>query len=272
MTRTRLGLLGLCAMLFGLMAFTATAAHAEVGAKWLLAKVENEKDVLIPFLPASIDLETDVPGVLHSKILGIEVLFLCTTIKAVNAKLLEEGSIGSVISENPETHLKLGLGAKVKFSGCTTDLNGALAKECEPKDTSEEGGAGIILTKPGHALLKLHVLKITDEPGGPNEKKLEIKHDIVKILPDTGETFATIQLPAGCPIGTSVPVIGSLALQDCKELGLTHLVKHLVEQFAALTELWTISKTNEHKATLLGSAWAFLTGAHEGLKFSGDPA
>ncbi len=67
-------------------------------------------------------------------------------------------------------------------------------------------------------------------------------------------------------------MIGSLTLKDCENLALTHLVEHLVEQFTPLTELWTISKTTEHKATLLGSAWAFLTGEHEGLKWSGDPA
>jgi hypothetical protein len=35
MSRTKLGLLGLCAVVFGLMAFS-TAAQAEVGAKWLI--------------------------------------------------------------------------------------------------------------------------------------------------------------------------------------------------------------------------------------------
>jgi hypothetical protein len=258
MTRTRLGLLGLCAMVFGLMTFGVTGAHAEVGAKWLILNAKKELKTGAE-LNAPVGLETDVPGVLHSEILKIKVLFLCTTIEALNAKLLAEGAIGNTLSENPETHLLLGLGSQVKFSGCTTDLNGTAAPECEPKDPA--GGAGTIITKPGHALLKLHELP---------EK---IKDDIVKILPDTGEIFATIVTGPLCPIGTSVPVIGSLALKDCENLALTHLKKHLAEPFEPLTELWTISKTAEHKATLLGSAWAFLTGeAHKELLWSGDPA
>jgi hypothetical protein len=97
----------------------------------------------------------------------------------------------------------------------------------------------------------------------------------VKILPDSGTELATIKTgPAvknECPIGTSVPVIGSLALKDCENLALTHLKEHLVEAFTPLTELWTISKTTEHKATLLGSAWAFLGEEHKGLQWAGDP-
>jgi len=263
MTRTKLGLLGLCAMVFALMAFGATGAHAEKGAKWLILNAKGELKTGAE-LNAPINLRTDTTGILHSEILKIKTLFLCTTIEALNAKLLAEGAIGNTLSENPETKLLLGLGSRVRFSGCTTDLNGAAAPECTPKDTTPElGGEGIILTKLGHALLKLH--ELADKT----------KDDILKILPDTGETFATIQLPAACPIGTSVPVIGSLALKDCENLALTHLIEHLAEAFTPLTELWTISKTEEHKASLLGSAWAFLTGElnnHKGLKWSGDPA
>ena len=252
MTRSRLGLLGLCAMVLGLMAFGTAGAQAEVGAKWLVLTSGGVLKTGAE-LHASVQLKTDVAGVLHSEILKIKTLFLCTTIEAVNAKLQEEGIIGnSVVTVGG---LKEGRGSKVKFSGCTTDLNGVSAPECTPEDKSAEGGKGIILTKLGHALLKLHE-----------------GSDITKILPDEGETFATIQLPAACPIGTSVPVIGSLALKDCENLALTHLVEHLVEQFTPLTKLWTISKTVEHEATLLGSAWARLTGEHNLLKWSGDPA
>jgi hypothetical protein len=253
MTRSRLGLLALSAMVFGLMALGATGAQAEVGAKWLILTSTGVLKTGAE-LHASVNLKTDVNGVLHSEILKIKTLFLCTTIEAVNAKLQEEGIIGSTVVTNAKG-LKEGRGSKVKFSGCTTDLNGVAAPECTPEDKSAEGGPGTIVTKLGHALLKLHS-----------------GNDITKILPDEGETFATISLPAACPIGTSVPVIGSLALKDCENLALTHLVEHLVEAFTPLTELWTISKTEEHKATLLGSAWARLTLEHAGLKWSGDPA
>jgi len=237
------------------MAFGATGAQAEVGAKWLILNKAGELKQGST-LHAAVQLKTDVNGVLHSEILKIKVLFLCTTIEAFNAKLQEEGIIGNTVVTNA-SGLKEGRGSDVRFSGCETDLNGVPSAACIPTDPT--GGSGVILTKLGHALLKLHE-----------------GNDIIKILPDEGETFATIRTgPATgneCPIGTSVPVIGSLALKDCENLALTHLVQHLAEAFTPLTQLWTISKTEEHKATLLGSAWAFLTGEHEGLKWSGDPA
>jgi hypothetical protein len=254
MTRAKLGLLGLCAMLFGLMAFSATAAFAEPGATWLLAK-EDKAETLIPFLEAEVAIEQDEEKekppkyVLHTEILKIKVLFLCTGIEGINIKLKAEGKIGE--------------GGKVKFSGCTTDLNGATASECVPKGGG--GAAGTIITAPGHGLLELHILK-----------PIEVKHDVILVLPDpieekTSETFATIELPVGCPIGTKVPVIGKLTLKDCQELLLLHLLKHLLEPFEPLTELWAISKTTEHKATVLGSVWAKLIKEHEGLFWSGDP-
>jgi hypothetical protein len=240
MTRSRLGLLGLCAMVLGLMAFGATGAQAE--GTWLILNSINQVKTGTE-LPAIIELEKESSVyVLHSKIIGIAVLFLCTELKAVNAKIFGAGAVGKGPGEEK--------GSKVLFSGCTTDLNGAAAPECTPKDATE-GVAGTILTKEGHALVVLHE-----------------GQDITKVLPDEGETFATIEMGATCPIGTKVPVIGSLALKDCENLALTHLVKHLVEPFEALTQLWTISKTEEHKATLLGSAWAKLGGEHTGLKWS----
>src|SRR6187399_1465854 len=101
MTRTRLGLLGLCAVVFGLMAFSASAAQAEVGAQWLIlnAKGELKKDLKLEKsvdieLEATVGLTVDVPGVLHTEISKTKVLFECTTISAVNATLKASGSIG----------------------------------------------------------------------------------------------------------------------------------------------------------------------------------
>jgi len=241
MTRTKLGLLGLCAMVLGLMAFSVTGAQAE--GTWLILKGTEVKTEL----PATLELENDSSVyVLHSEILSIPVLFLCTGIRTVNAKIFGAGAIGKGPGEEKES--------KVLFSGCDTDLEGKLALECTPEDPAD--GKGFIVTKFGHALLGLHLL-------GDGTRD-----DVTIVLPDEGETFATIKLPVGCPIGTSVPVIGKLALKDCENLALTHLVKHLVEPFAALTELFTISKTPEHAATLLGSAWAKLGGEHAGLAWS----
>jgi hypothetical protein len=260
MSHIRLGLLGLCVS--GLMAFGATGAQAEVGAKWLILTSGGVLKTGAE-LHASINLKTDATMIFHSEILKIKSLFLCTTIELLNAKLQEEGIIGNTVVTNETTKLKEGRGSQIKFSGCTTDLNGTVSPACTPEDPV--GGKGTVISKLGHGLLKLHELAID-----------KVKDDIIKVLPDTGETFATINTgPAvgnECPIGTSVPVIGSLVFRDCENLALTHLVEHLLEGFTPLTEMWTISKTTEHKSMALGSAWAFLTGEHVGLKWSGDPA
>jgi hypothetical protein len=248
MTRTKLGLLGFCAMLFGLMAFSASGAQA--AGQWLFAEAEGTN--LINFLEAEVELEKEVGNdgeshyVLHSEILKIKYLVLCSTIKA-DAKLISEGRIGT----NGEPK-----GAVVLFSGCKVFLNGTEAPECNTV-------GGNITTLPGHAVLQKHTLG-----GGTVD-------DVLIVLPDAEAAepvFANIESTSSCPVGQKIPVIGKLALQDCKGLGLVHSVKHLVEVFEPLTTLATISLTVEHKATILGSAWAFLKGAHIGIKFSGDPA
>jgi hypothetical protein len=231
-----------------MMAFGAGAAQAETGAAWLLAEKEPNSG-LIALLDAEVGLEKETTGILHSKILGIAVLFECEGIATVNAKLLPNGSIGE----------KTGTvsGSKIKFSGCITKLNGATSAVCEPNAGGTE--KGVINTTAGHGLIVLH------------ETVAKVKTELTQILPDVGETFATIEMSKECAIGSKVPVIGKAFLEDCEGKFLTHLVKHLV-QVGPLTELWTISKTAEHVATILGSSWAKLLGTHAGFKFSGDPA
>ena len=105
-------------------------------------------------LHASANLKTDVGIVMHSEILKIKVLFLCSKIEALNAKLQEEGIIGNTVVTNETTKLKEGRGSQIKFSECTTDLNGTKSSACTPTDPV--GGVGTIITKLGHGLLKLH--------------------------------------------------------------------------------------------------------------------
>jgi hypothetical protein len=244
-------------MVLGLMAFGTIGAQAEVGAKWLILNKAGEVKQGST-LHAVFALKKDTDFTFHTEILKIKVLFLCGDIEAVNAKLQEEGIIGNSVVTNT-SGLKEGRGSQIRFFECVTLLNGTPTPQCIPTDPV--GGAGTIITKFVHALLKLHE-----------------GNDIVKILPDPlgGEELVTIKTgPAAgneCPIGASVPVIGTLALKDCENLSLTHLVEHLVEAFAPLTKLWAISKTVEHEATLLGSAWAFLGSEHKGLLWAGDPA
>jgi hypothetical protein len=224
MIRTKLGfkVLGLCALVFALMGLASSGAQAAATLVLEGSTVVEKGEVV---------LTTDVPGVLHSKISGSSVLFECPTISAVNANVLAGGTIGKETKEGKP------VGASVKFSGCKTKLNGAEAAACEPN----AGGTqpGVIVTSSGHAALVLNASK----------------EELTQVLPDSGETFANIEMSKLCAIGTKVPVIGKLFLKDCENAFLIHQLKHLVEEGPG-TELWTISKTEEHKATLLGSAWA----------------
>jgi hypothetical protein len=235
-------------MVFGIMAFGAPGADAEVGARWLVLNTKGEVKEGST-LHAQLALKKDVLLVLHTEILKVKVLLLCQEVKAINAFLQKEGTIAKEFNAEGKP-----VGSQILFSSCIIHLNGGEAPECTPTDPVD--GKGFIVSKPLHFVAELHELT-----GG-------VKDDIILVLPDVGNEIIRITLPAACPIGTAIPVIGKLALKDCQELALVHLVEHLLEPFAPLTKLFSISETVEHASTLLGSMWAFLTGEHLGLKWS----
>lgn len=227
--------LGLCAMVLGLMAMGASAAQAETGANWMV----NGSNVTSTLLPTvDIGQVENKTASLLTKISGASVTFLCTGGKLIGAKLELEGKVTS--------------GGKVKFTTCSTLLNGSLSGPCKPKAGGEP--LGTILTNAGKGLLVLHEGKA-----------------LTRIEP-TGTEFATIEFDPeeGCSLPEKVPVKGALFLKDCKDEAKVELVEHLIEQ-GPLTHLFVISDTAEHAANIDGSATIKLTGAHEGLKFSGLP-
>jgi hypothetical protein len=237
MIRTKLGLLGLCAVVFGMMAFSATAAQAEVGAKWLILKTEG--GALLTEAEIETNKERFVGEIenktasLLTKVFGVKIEILCTAGELIDALLGANGSVKT--------------GAKVKFTGCVMrEANAGLAliPHCEPRSTGNP--VGTVETKPLHALIELHMLTSG------------VKHDVIKILPDVGEEFVDILLGEECSFGEKLPVFGKLVLWDCLEEGkgaLKHLVTHLVTEFAPLTKLYVISHTAEHLETKLdGSA------------------
>jgi hypothetical protein len=241
MSRSRVGLFGFCVSVLSLVALSATVAQGETGAKWLLAKPFSG---LTLFLEASVGAEIDAAMILHVlRAPGFEVLFLCTAFQVAGAKLKANGSVGE--------------GFKITFSGCSTDVNGSPNSICVPTD--KVAGKGTIVTNSLHGLIVLH------------ELANGTKDDLFSIAPDTGETLALIEMSVECFLGTKAPVFGKVVLQEGEGLALTHLLKHLLG-VGPLTELWAFSTAPSQTATLLGSAWAFLTGAHAGLQFSGDPA
>jgi len=240
MTRTKLGLLALCAMVFGLMAIGAGAAQAEVGAKWLILDKAGHLFTGSE-LPSVVQaqLEEGSTAALLTHILGKEVKITCNAGELENATLEGNGSISS--------------GGRVVFTGCETFIEGKLEEACTP--SAGGGASGTVKTNKGHGLI---VLILENLPG-------------VKILPDSGETFVTLNMGEECSIGESVPVKGVLYIEDCKGEFSTHKAIHLIVADNTHSTLYVISDTAEHLETSLdGSAEAFLIGKHIGLEFSGD--
>jgi hypothetical protein len=222
------------------MAVWAGAAQAEnTGGSWTYINASGELKTFEGALAEpEIGTEIDVALVMHAEALeGTKVLYECKKISAAAGSKLKANGV---------------LLGKLIFSECKTFLNGVESKPCEPKE-------GKITTNLLKAQMLLHKLA-----GGT----------IDKILIAEGETevggaanFATIQSTAACALGINVPVGGKIALEPSNPT--THEVKHLMKGFSPLSSLWIISNTAEHQTSFLGSEWAFLTGAHSGLKWAG---
>jgi hypothetical protein len=235
MRNSRLGLklLGLCALVLGVMSLGASAAQASGTWNYINAKAELKE---LPEETIGGTLENN-HSVLHTKIAGVSVLFLCTEFTVKEGKLKPGGTV---------------LGSLV-FHGCRTELNGVVSAACLP--VAKKVNKDLIETLTAKGLQALH----NGEP-------------IVIFEPDTGSNaFAHVELGEECSIGEDVLIGGKFAIKDCLGKYKEHRVNHLIEEFPALTELWAISNTPEHKATILGSAEVFLTGANKGLKWAGLP-
>jgi hypothetical protein len=240
MTRTRLMLLGLCAALFAVMAFSASGAQA---AKWLILTsggVVKTGEELKAEVTGEVDKKTTADLTLDSEVLKIPTKVLCTAFTVTGVSLEGAGKITE--------------GGKVTFTGCTILLKGELNEKCKPK--AGGGEPGKVITNEGKGAL---VLSGTE--------------GLTKIEPKTaGGAFATLELGAECPIGEKLPVNGILYVKDGEGKIETHLVKHLIEEAKPPSELWVTNNNNaEHKANILGSALVFLAGAHNTLAWGGMP-
>jgi hypothetical protein len=182
-----LKLLGLCALVVGLMAIGASAAQAEEsGGKWTFINGSGVLSELPDSEPFGIRLDATSVTLL-TEILKKKVEFTCTSLEAVEGKLIKGGTV---------------LG-KLTFKGCITKIGGATQKACEPN--AEGKNPGVIKTNKIKGTLLLH--KLTSG----------VKDKIIIAEPDTGETFfATVQMSELCSIGESVPVGGKFAIVDLK--------------------------------------------------------
>jgi len=238
-----------------LMAFAVASAQAEVGSHWNVNGSSISKELVEKGVVPAATLEGS-HGVLLSHAIGIELNILCTSVEFEEARLKLEGS-------------SLG---KIKFAGCqitTQKKEGKPGEQevltaCEPHTGTSEEGKGVVLTNLLKDLIILH-------EGAEGYDRLE---------PEEGTRFVVIATSAACAFGENIPVIGKFVFKDCSSKnekgeciteGRVEKEVHLTVE-GPLTELWTISKTEEHKATIDGSANVFLTLEHKGLKWSGTPA
>ena len=243
MRLTKLALLGLCALLLGLMAFGTSAAQAEPGNAWVILDKDGTKLLvkkpLLPVLGAEVESGTQV--LLLAKVLNgtIKLEIHCSAAQLIEVHLLEEGQLSH---------------GKAKFTGCVMLINGAPAPECEVHSAGSP--VGTVETEKIKGLLSLHELK----PSG--QKDL-----VILIEPLEGTTFVTFLMGEECVVGEEMPIEGKLVLKDCELKATEHLITHLIESEPALTKLTVLDDPN---ASIDGSLLVFLTGEHKGLKWAGE--
>jgi hypothetical protein len=231
MIRSRLGIkaLGLCALVLGLMAISASGAQAS---EWYYRTSPTgtltAMGDLLPELTG--ELENKTGSLLFTTKGGTAVKIECKAGKPEGGKLKEGGKSTE---------------GTVKFSECETWLNGVLTANCEPISGTEKG---VVKTKKGLVLVALHETETT-----------------ALVEPETGTTLLEIELGAKCAIGEVVPVTGELILVDCNKEFTIHKKVHLVQEHATLHELKALGQP----ATLDGSALIRLAGTHESLEWAG---
>jgi hypothetical protein len=246
MRYTKLTVLGLCAMLVGLMALGASAAQAEKDNAWVILTSGGVKELVKkPLLPVLEGKLENSFGALDADVLegSVHVEISCTGGNLVGVHLEEEG--------------KLTEGGKVTFTGCSVKINGEAAPECKVHSSGQP--VGTVTTNEGKGLLELHLFK---KPGEPEKTEL-----ITLVKPKTGETFVTLLMGAECVIGEEVPINGYLAIRDCELKAEVHLLEHLIEEEPSLTLLHVLDDTS---ASILGSALVRLVGDHTGLKWGAE--
>jgi hypothetical protein len=240
MTRSKLGLLGLCAMVLGVMAISAGAAQGAAFA-WV---VLNASETIATELKALVVGEKDSAHLtLLTHLLGIAPSITCTNFELVGVNL--------------ETGGKLTTGGKVKFTGCEAYLSGTLTTALGCNVQSKGQPVGTIETNSLKGELILHILE-----AGKTEVLMKLDPEVA------GGPFATI-LTEECILPESNPVKGVLYLKDGENRATTHVTKHLIEQ-GLLTSLFVGTDNKEHLETSLdGSAWVKLNGAHKALEWAG---
>jgi len=233
MIRTKLGLLGLCAMVVGMMTMSAGTAQGATFS-WLLL---NTAMVAVPFLDALVGFTPESSHMtLDGEVAGLKVAITCTNVSAKGVSLKAEG--------------KLTEGGKAVFTGCKVYKSAPLTEEYSCTVKTAGAAAGTIETNEGKGELVLVGTKL-----------------LTKVEPKSGPTgnFATIRFEgASCVLPELNQVHGTLYLRDCQDMWTLHLEKHLVEEDGQETRLYIGGHTAKQLEVtkILGSFWMFLIGEH----------
>jgi hypothetical protein len=230
MRRSKLGLIGICALGVGLLGPGAVSGQA---ANWLILNSKGEVKTGTE-LPATLEAEIDgVTASLDTHSVKVHLKSSCSKFSLIGGKLEAGGALTK--------------GAKIKLEGCKV-FNAATGTEL-----SECG-----VKTPGAPFGTVESFKSKGQLQTNGEIKLE---------PETGTKFAELEYEASCTLPSPSPISGVLFLEDCEGKAATHLVKHLFKQGAG-TSLFVGTDTAEHLETaLVGSIWVFLGGEHKGFNW-----
>jgi hypothetical protein len=239
MNRTKLGLLGLCAIAVGMMTMSASSAQAALS--WLILDPDGkalDAANLLGVLAGEIDSEHLT---LDGKVAGLPIAITCSSFTLKKVHLEKEG--------------KLTTGGKAVFTGCKVYRSAPLKEPYECTVSSAGAAPGTIETNEFKGELVL--------VGGKLRARVEPLAGL------TGTWVALEFKGPECLLPEVNQVHGTIYIKDCKNEETVHLVKHLIESDGELTSLY-IGKHSAEQLTItkpLGSAWVFLTGAHTGLNW-----
>jgi len=181
---------------------------------------------------AAVQAKNDTPhSTLLTEVGTSKVEILCGPISFVNGVISGTGATG-----------------KIHYEECTTKVNEIAQSRCTPK--SPGASLGLIETNALKGLLKLTAAK----------------EDVLELTPAEGTAFVTLELGPFCAIGNKFDITGKATLEDCNKEGLVNKVEHLFQEGPESALLF-----GAKPATIDGSAFGFLEGAHVGQTFSGHP-
>jgi hypothetical protein len=230
MSHPKLGLVGLCVLMVGLVGFGDGAAQASP--EWL---VLNSVGTGLETLPTTIEGAIDGESAsLDTHLVKLHIKITCTK--------------GTLVGMSLEVAGKITNGGKVKFEGCSNLTNAATGMQLPECGVKTSGQAfGEVETK--------------------NFKGQLLTNGETQIKPESGTEFVKLEFEAGCALSSPMTISGTLFLEDCEGKAAAHFEKHLIKQGSG-TSLFMGSDNAEHLETsLVGSLWLFLGGTRKGLKW-----